>query len=364
MPRILLIDDDPELCRMISAAFRDSDLDILTAYDGESGCQLALSTLPDLIVCDIRMEGMNGFDILTRLRGESETSTTPFIFITGANEDSTMRRGMDLGADDFLRKPFEIDELRSAIDARLKKHKLVKKAAETQLEELRSQISLMLPHELNTPLNGIIGYADMIVTDADDMSVEEFLDTGKSIRSSARRLQGLIERFLMFAQIELLHANPGEQAALRKNRTSDIAAMIKHRALEIARARNRSDDLMMKLVEATIGTSQELLLWMVGEIIDNAFKFSQPGTTVAIRSECNGADLAIIISDLGLGMRPDQVASIGAYRQFERKLHEQQGSGLGLIIAKRLAELHGGSLSIESKYGRGTSVTLELPLAS
>lgn len=131
---------------------------------------MARSESPDLINCDIMAEWMVGFETLAQLRNAPAISAMPFIFITGGDDQSTMRRGMDLGADDYLQKPFRIQQLRTAVDTRIRKHEAIRKQAENRLEDLRSHISLMLPHDLNTPLNGIIGYADMIVMDVEDMA--------------------------------------------------------------------------------------------------------------------------------------------------------------------------------------------------
>ena len=361
MPKILLIDDDPEILKLCAAALEEDGYTMLTAENGEVGCKMALSESPDLIICDIQMERMDGFETLCQLRESSATSAIPFIFITGADDDSNMRRGMDLGADDYLHKPFRIQQLKAAIEARLRKHEAIRRRAETTLEELRSHISLMLPHELNTPLNGIIGYADMVVMDIEDLSSEEIVDAGRSIRQSARRLQALIERFLMFAHIELLHANPEEAATLRNERISEVGGLIMRRAREAARSRNRVGDLELSLEEATLAISEDLFAKIVDEVVDNACKFSKPGTPVRVQATAKEKSLVVSVVDEGLGMLQQQIDSIGAYRQFERKLQEQQGSGLGLIIAKRLTELHGGSLFIESVHGEGTAVKITFP---
>ncbi len=219
----------------------------------------------------------------------------------------------------------------------------------------------MLPHELNTPLNAIVGYADMLVSDIEDMETDEVVDAGKAIRQAARRLQGLTERFLLFAQIELLHANPAESAPLVNERAGGVADLVGRLARQTARERTRGEDLDLAVAEATVKVSADLFSKMLGEVVDNAFKFSAPGSKVKIRSENEPGIHRVTVSDEGRGMRPDQAATIGAYQQFERKLNEQQGTGLGLVVAKRLAELHGGALRIESEYGQGTTVILEIP---
>jgi signal transduction histidine kinase len=126
---------------------------------------------------------------------------------------------------------------------------------------------------------------------------------------------------------------------------------------------NRSADLAMNLSDIPVPMSEEYLAKIVDELVQNALKFSEPGSPVrlALSAAPNGITLSII--DRGRGFSTEHIAKVGAYMQFDRKLQEQQGLGLGLVIAKRLAELHGGTLSIQSERGSATTVALKLPRA-
>lgn len=120
----------------------------------------------------------------------------------------------------------------------------------------------------------------------------------------------------------------------------------------------------MELAEKPVAISEEYLTKIVDELVHNAFKFSKAGKPVKILLSATDVDNALMmtISDQGRGLEADHIRKVGAYMQFERKLQEQQGLGLGLIIAKRLTELHGGSLVIQSELGKGTTVVVRLPL--
>ena len=120
----------------------------------------------------------------------------------------------------------------------------------------------------------------------------------------------------------------------------------------------------LEVAAGAVAILEEYLRKIVTELLENAFKFSEPGTLVRLHGAACEGEYVFSIADTGRGMTADQVANIGAYMQFERKLYEQQGSGLGLTIARRLAELHGGSLSIQSTPGQGTTVTVRLPSVS
>src|SRR5439155_20467211 len=133
--------------------------------------------------------------------------TTPFIFLSGASEKLNVRRGMELGADDYLTKPFTHTELVTAVNARLVKRAELERHSEKKLDELRGNITLALPHELRTPLHGILGLATLMIEDHASMPPEEVLENARFIHQAASRLHRLIENFLIYSQIELL---PGE----------------------------------------------------------------------------------------------------------------------------------------------------------
>jgi signal transduction histidine kinase len=273
-----------------------------------------------------------------------------------------MRKGMDLGADDYLDKPFAMNALIKAIETRLKKQEVVKQTAEKKLAELRANLSLMLPHELNTPLVGILGYGEIISTCADSLGPAELAEMGKNILESGQRLQRLIQNFLIYSQLELLRADEKEVAAMRTKRVEDVHEALTLVARTKAQAAERLNDLRAEICQGSVCCAEDLLSKIIEEILGNAFKFSKPGTPVKFTASPEGKVLKIVIADQGRGMKPEYINSIAAYVQFERRQHEQQGSGLGLVIAKRLIELHGGTLVIESAENVGTTATIRLPM--
>ena len=363
MKRILVIDDEQWLRELVRLALQQRGYEVIEAENGVAGVETARRELPDLILCDVNMEKMDGYLTLSVLRQEPSAATIPFILMTGTADNAGMRHGMELGADDYLPKPFTIDALYAAVETRLKKAQVVRQEAEKKLTDLRNNISLMLPHELRTPLNGILAYGELLATEAGTLPASEIAEMGQSIHDSGKQLERLIENFLIFAQIELLGADAQKIGALREKRTSLPAKLIEEHARSQARAVNRSGDLAMDLSEIPVPMSEEYLAKIVDELVQNALKFSEPGSPVrlALSAAPNGITLSII--DRGRGFSTEHIAKVGAYMQFDRKLQEQQGLGLGLVIAKRLAELHGGTLSIQSERGSATTVALKLPRA-
>jgi signal transduction histidine kinase len=363
MQKILVIDDEAPLRQLISLALQKRGFQTFEAANGEDGVQLARQHLPDLILSDVKMAKIDGYMTLSTLRHDPITAAIPFILMTGQPHSAGMRQGMDMGADDYLPKPFTISSLIAAVEARLKKQQALRQQAEQRLAVLRANISLALPHELFTPLSGIIGFAEIITSESSGLKPEELSEIGRAINTSAKRLYRLIENFLIYAQIELLAADPQKVAALRLKQAPNTLELIDSCAQQQAQLANRSADLKLELAPASAALSEDHLRKLIRELIDNAFKFSSPGSPVLICSQGKSGWLQISVRDHGRGMTAAQIADVGAYMQFERRLYEQQGSGLGLTIAKCLAELYGGGMFVQSEPNVGTCVTVQLPLA-
>src|SRR5215469_255490 len=224
MNKILVIDDEEWLREMVHMALEQKGYEVVEAENGAGGVEVARKEVPDLILCDVNMEKMDGYQTLSSMRNEPLTASIPFILMTGLADHAGMRHGMELGADDYLPKPFTIDALYGAVDARLKKLQTVRQEAEKKLADLRDNISLMLPHELRTPLNGILAYGEILAAEAATLPPQEVAEMGKVIHDSGKRLERLIENFLIYAQIELLGTDPQKLSALGKKLTQSPAA--------------------------------------------------------------------------------------------------------------------------------------------
>ncbi len=361
MQKILVIDDEAIIRETTAMALQRRGFETLEAGSGAEGADLALRLLPDLILSDVNMEEMDGFTLLDKLRHEPSTAAIPFILMTGMGDSETMRRGMDLGADDYLTKPFTASQLYSAIEARLKKSDLLRQNAEKKLAELRTNLSLALPHEMITPLNGIFGLAQILSTDAETLTPADVTEFGTNILQSAERLHRTVQNFLLFGQLEMQSSDPECLADLRQKSTDNLQEIIATRSKDLASEARRPDDLRLELCDGVAAIGSDLFTKLVNELVGNAFKFSTAGTVVKVVGAPGKGEYILSISDHGQGMTADQIADIGAYSQFNRKTNEQQGSGLGLAIVRHIAELHGGQINIRSEPASGTIVTIKLP---
>jgi signal transduction histidine kinase len=171
-----------------------------------------------------------------------------------------------------------------------------------------------------------------------------------------------LEKFWIHTQCLLL---PNDQAKLSTSRqigSIEAHRIIKRVAEELASSYNRSADLVLNLSPMSVAVSEQYFEQLLRQVMDNAFKFSAVGTQVIISTACENEIGTIIIKDNGRGMSEDQIKKIHMFLQFDRERHEQQGLGLGLMIAKRLTEIHGGNIYVSSVQGNGTTISLSFPL--
>jgi len=363
MTRVLVIDDEASIREVIVMTLRKNGFEVFSATNGAEGLELARKQLPNLIVCDVRMQLVDGYQVLTAIRNDPTTAWIPFILITAEQSTASMRQGMQLGADDYLLKPFSPNDIVAAVKTRLQKHNVLVQQAETKLEILRVQLSTALPHELRTPLNGILGYADILRKQFGELEPIEVSQMAERIYKNGKRLHRLVENFLIYAQVEILKMDYQRIEQLRKNQAPNVDKLIDTTARQRAYESGRTTDLQLQLAPACVAMSADYFTKIFEELFDNAVRYSKKGSPLQVATEIMDNRYILHLRDEGRGMTPDQLHGIGAYTQFERKIYEQQGSGLGLTVAKRLAEIHGGTLDIQSEYGKGTAVTVALPVA-
>jgi two-component system sensor histidine kinase/response regulator len=230
---------------------------------------------------------------------------------------------------------------------------------EKRLDELRESMNLALPHEFRTPLTGILGFAEML-EEAQGYSAEETVYIGSQIHRSALRLHKLVERMLLLSELDSYMASPEKRKILGKSSAAVDLAVIQ--AIDVQGAEfQREEDIQYSPFEVQAAISEAHLSRVVEEVLSNALKFSDKGSTVEVTVSRDAGCVVLSIHDLGRGMSQEQIRSIGAFVQFDRVRHEQQGSGLGLAIVKRICDLYGGSLSISSSESEGTIVKISVP---
>lgn len=360
MQKILIIDDDDSLRKGLHMFFKLKGYEALSAPDAETGLALAGSRLPDLIVCDIDMPGINGLEALTRLRANVTTAEIPLILMTG-RLDISMRTGMDLGADDFLQKPVAIADILKTVEARLKKQQTVRQAADSRLSNLRASLRLRLPQELTSHLTEIINYSDILDNCRENIDPASLAEIAGHIRNNARSLHGSVRNFVLYVQLETIAADTDELNALRSLVTEQADQVIATAARTAARNARRDECLTLNLAPGRVEMSADLLAKIVEELVTNACKFSAPGMPVRVNLREAGNYQVIEVSDRGAGLSAEEIRALDAYVQFERGGQLKPGLGLGLAICRKLAVMHRGAIEFDSRPEAGTTISVKLP---
>ena len=195
------------------------------------------------------------------------------------------------------------------------------------------------------------------------MPAAEIAEMGREISTSGQRLERLIENFLVYAQLEIVANDDETVKSLRDSCILEPAQILRQSAMTQADRLGRLNDLVVDAADLSLPMAEDYFKKIITELVQNAFKYSSAGTPVKVRLAAVGDEIEFSVRDAGRGFSPEQIHKIGAYVQFERKMQDVEGLGLGLAIAKKMAELHGGALAIESGQGTGSVVTVKLPAA-
>ena len=359
----LLVDDDPHFLLFLRTLLTRHGFTCLQANNGLEGLTVLESEFVDLILSDINMPEMDGYEFLTAVRQQPKFELLPFILLTGKPAYSGVQSGLSRGADGYLPKPFDERTLIEAITNCFRRVERLEERADSKLNELRTNLLTMLPHELRTPLNGILGVADLLEMGAP--SEEELEDYAKILRESGERMLRLATNFLLCAELQL-HKDDPEQTTLLFQSASDcdsteIGAILDKRAVTW----NRGNDLSYRIDPSRVAIPAQAHAKMLDELLDNAFKFSTKGDPVEVFGKVDGSNYCWTMIDHGCGVaRMEDLAERDLFVQFNRKVQEQQGAGLGIYLAERLVKIHHGSLGFAATPNGGLTVTVLLPLTT
>ena len=375
-PSILIVDDEPDNFDVIETLLLERGYELHYASSGQEAIAALDTVQPDLILLDVMMPGIDGIELCRQLKAIAKWQTVPIIMATALNDKADLARCLQAGADDFISKPINRVELRARVQSMLRikqQYDRIQSFSQLQrntidvlrgnLQELRGNLVASLPHELKTPLNGVLVAIKLLVETVDEMDSESIHELLTISYRSACRLENLTQRFLNYLDLELATPSLKQKTdAKLVDAESSSSILVEPFAQAIAQLAQRSNDLICQIEDTELAISSKHLQWIVNELLDNAFKFSEAETPVTVRSECRGGMFHLWVGDRGRGMTPEQIANIGAFMQFERRTYEQQGAGLGLKIVQKSVELYGGCFRITSIYRQETTVYLTLPL--
>lgn len=365
---ILIVEDDMHLMEGIRDILELNGHDVLTATNGLVGLEVlrAQPVPPDLIVSDIMMPRMDGYEFFNAVRAVEGWVAIPFIFLTAKGERDDIHRGKRMGAEDYVVKPFDADDLLVAVSAKLNRKRQLDTVWRNEVADIKHNILTILNHEMRTPLTYVIAYADMVHRDANELSIEDMQNFLRGINMGANRLRRLVESFILLVELETGQAE--ETYRWRSQPISDFSGILnnireKFRDLASEKALTlevwAESDLPMIIGDASYLTSALECL------VDNAIKFTdQDGTQVRIEAYARDGFVHLAIHDQGRGIPPQELEHIfESFYQINRDKYEDQGAGSGLAIVDGVVRLHRGTIDIDSVLGQGSTFVIKLPIA-
>lgn len=353
MEKILLVEDEVIIRASIAEILRHYNYDVVVAENGKQGLLTALAEKPDLIVCDVMMPEMDGFEMLSELRKQADFDI-PFIFLTARVQADDIREGMNLGADDYIFKPFKSADLVKAIETRLNKRKQVLARIADKTQDLENVIRLMIGHEFNTPMNGIKAMSEFIHQNLEKYNDAELLEFSNYLSISAARLQTTFEKVRKVYEVKEFDKQDiaGEQCPMVINTIVQIS-----RAL--AEKSERIHDLVLgNLDDIDLQVKANLLFTALYEIIENAFKFSKRGTQVWIEAHKTSSTYEISVTDAGDTITAEALTTYKSFKQFDRSKYEQQGLGAGLALTISILEKYDATIAFSNHTPTGIRATL------
>ncbi|KAA3664925.1 MAG: hybrid sensor histidine kinase/response regulator [Chloroflexi bacterium] len=356
---ILAVDDDRTILESVSIVLELAGYNLLTAVNPIQALDTMNHHVPDLIVSDINMPKMDGYEFYEAVRNNSEWVSIPFIFLSALREQKDVRAGYKLGADHYLLKPFSAEDLLIAVESRLQRSADIKAVAEQEVESTKQQLLHIFDHELRTPLTFIQGYLSML--QEGDVVSKTILN---GMHHGVNRLNKLVEDLMLVVRLEneLVEKDISDYGFNFNVSVEIEAAVNKLKPL----AAKQNIKILQKVDShcAVFGISR-YMRDVFERLIENAIKFSEKNGRITITTKQSNKCLFISIRDEGIGIAPDKVRHIfNRFQQIDRNKIEQQGVGLGLAISERLVQHHGGTISVKSKLGSGSMFTVSLPIQS
>lgn len=363
---ILVVDDAPMNRLTLGRGVLQQGHTVSMAENGQQALEMIRSAAFDVVLLDIVMPEMDGFQVLEVMKRDPELRGIPVIVISALEEMESVIRCINIGAEDYLNKPFDPVLLRARINACLEKKWLRDQEQAhlrqlVELNELKNRFLGMAAHDLRSPLTVIQGFVKVLSRGRLGPATEAQQEMLGRVYASSQKMLNLINDLLDVAAIEAGRLS-------LDLRQADLVAFLRdcHKShLMIAEAKSIRLELdvpdELPPVRADCGRLEQV----IGNLVSNAVKFSYPETTAVLRARLEGNQIAISVTDQGQGIPADEIPIMFSDfgRTSVRPTGNERSTGLGLAITKRIVQAHGGTISVASEVGHGSTFTFTLPIA-
>jgi signal transduction histidine kinase len=368
MTKILVIEDERQIRDEVMDWLQFEGYEVTGAANGRLGLEAAIRDIPDMIVCDIAMPEMDGHRVLLEVRSNPRLLNVPFVFLTASASHDSVRKGMDMGADDYLTKPFTHAEVMNAIRSRLEKkiardnqtqeHMSILNSslsAEREKLQLKSRLVAMFSHDFRNPLTSILSSNDLLRTYGTHLVEERKQLHYDRIEGSVRLLLQMLDDMLMIAQLESGHL---EYTPSLIDISSYLESIVNDFRLISGETHSFS---YFSEVLTTVEIDQKLFRQIATNLISNAVKYSASGSEIKVTLTENKDQLELVVQDKGIGIPEEDLPHL--FEAFYRGSNagEVKGTGLGLANVKQAVEIHKGSIKVQSEVAKGTRIIVQFP---
>jgi signal transduction histidine kinase len=369
-PCILVVDDDLQNRKLADAFLTAAGYRVLHAESGEEALASLDRERINLILLDVRMPGLDGFETLDRLRRTARGADLPVIFLTALDDIGIHERALRSGADDYLTKPLRATELLIRVRSLLRlgqacaslraSHALVSAQRDELLRgrDLRRQLSTFLVHDLKSPLSMIMAATGMVQRNADGDSAEKL----QIVQRAASNMLRMVKNLLDISRSEDRHL-------LARPCYCDIRALTEElirsfRGVQGEWHSRVEFETIYRLDDAPVWTDSELLRRVLENLLDNALRYSPTDGRITVELRRSGPEIELVVSDQGPGIPKEQRERIfDMYVQLEARTPERTGHGLGLVFCRLAVEAQGGRLWVEDASSGGAAFHVRLPAA-
>lgn len=353
---VLIVDDNLTNLRVLIDFLHANGFETLIAQSGEGALEQVQYASPDIVLLDVRMPGMDGFETCIRLKNDSRTKDIPVIFMTALAGEQDKIRGFRCGASDYVTKPFQQEE----VLARIRKELVICRQQKEliRLNRTKDKIFSVIAHDLKTPFNGLISVTGLLLESISDMKRENIREFLEIINENSKQTLNLLENLLEWArsQSEILQIYPASCPL------QDISILC-IQGIETTSSRKSIQIINEIDKNICVFADTNLLMSVFRNLLNNAVKFTRPGGTIRLGAEDKEDRVCIFVSDSGIGIPEERIPTL--FRMDELKTttgtEGEKGTGLGLVICKDFIERMGGSLEVESREGKGSVFRFCLP---
>ncbi|MGR3302664.1 MAG: ATP-binding response regulator [Candidatus Scalindua sp.] len=369
--KVLIVDDNPKALAIAKAHLKKEMLEIFCVENGKRCMEIARKEKPDLILLDVDMPDISGFEVCQALKDDAALCTIPVIFLTASDDNEDRVKGLDLGAVDYVTKPFDVFELRARVRAALRTKQLQDQLAtlnhelEERVEQRTSEIKQLLgqkdafvnqlSHDLKTPLTPLVALLPLLANRTRDPESKRMLEL---VMDNVNYMKNLTEMTLQLARLN----SSGVQLRLEK---VDLVSEIKNTIDSLSPVFEEKGIKVVNNITPPLDVEADRMLIkeLIHNLISNAVKYTNGNGVITFDSFFNGDNVEILISDNGVGIEAEQLSHVfEEFYKVDTSRHDRSSTGLGLAICKSIIERHGGSIWAESLgSGQGTTMHFTLP---